>query len=190
MKNQNGIAIFMALISLMLVSLMAAALIRSIDSNNTVIGNIGFKQVAVSSGDMALDNALTWISNNPNLLNSDSAINGYYATYDKINLVDGSIWVDGKSRLIPSVDSNGNSIRVVVERMCNNKLNSPVGDDGAARLNSCLFGAAPSDQNSVLVKNAAEAGAGASTGNSPVFRVTLQVTGLKDTVSYVQAFVY
>jgi len=85
--HQRGIALFLSLIALVVMTLAAIALIRSIDTNTLVIGNVGFKQAAVNAADRGSEAAIDWLASNyswktnsTSLDNNNSAA-GYYATY-------------------------------------------------------------------------------------------------------------
>lgn len=56
--KQRGIVLFFALIALVIMSLAAVALIRSVDTSTMIAGNLAFKQSASSSGDAGLESAV------------------------------------------------------------------------------------------------------------------------------------
>jgi len=57
-SRQRGVVLFFALIALVVMSLAAVALIRSVDTNTLIAGNLAFKQAATSSGDSGLEMAI------------------------------------------------------------------------------------------------------------------------------------
>lgn len=198
---QQGVVLFIALIALVVMSLAAVALIRSVDTNTMIAGNLAFKQSALVSSDRGVETALAWVEAKtiatPADLNADTAANadnGYFATYltpdldDDAILKDSDTWADAKSSYATGADiaagtgPDGNNIRYIVQRMCREAV-APTAD-------KCLFGEAELGSGSKGVKDATEAGAIINTQQSPMYRVTVKVTGPKNTVSYAQTFVY
>lgn len=198
--NQRGVVLFIALIALVVMSLAAVALIRSVDTNTIIAGNLSFKQSALVSSDRGSETALGWINakaiTNSALLDSNIPGDGYYATYLTLNLDDPAVlkadatWGDASSEvatgsdIVGGVEDNGkgNSIRYIIQRMCRQAV-PPTAD-------KCLFGAAETGTGSRGVKDATQAGAKIDAAQSPMYRVTVRVTGAKNTVSYTQTFVY
>lgn len=190
--KQHGVVLFIALIALVVMSLAAVALIRSVDTNTIIAGNLAFRQSATTSADSGLETALAWLSTNPAGLDTDSAANaalGYYATTAKSPTVAADIaWNDADSALatgigiVAGTDASGNTIRYVIQRMCKSA--------GAATAADCLFGAPVAGTSSQGVKTATQAGAITAVGDSLMYRVTARVIGPKNTISYIQAFVY
>lgn len=200
---QQGVVLFIALIALVVMSLAAVALIRSVDTNTMIAGNLAFKQSALVSSDRGVETALAWVETktlaSPADLNADTAANadnGYYATYltpDLDNdavLKDSNTWADAKSAYAIGADidiatgtgPDGNNIRYIVQRMCREAV-APTAD-------KCLFGESELGTGSKGVKDATESGAIINSQQSPMYRVTVRVTGPKNTVSYAQTFVY
>jgi hypothetical protein len=76
---QRGVSLLFALMALTAMMLAAVALVRSVDSGATVLGNLGFKQEATSAADRAAEVARAWLLSGADLT-VDSPNNGYYAT--------------------------------------------------------------------------------------------------------------
>jgi Tfp pilus assembly protein PilX len=187
--KQKGVVLFFALIALVVMSLAAVALIRSVDTSTIIAGNLAFKQSATTAADSGLETALNWLATNPITLEVDSAANkalGYYATQaaDPMTFA----WDATDSRvatgygIVAGTDASGNNIRYVIQRMC--RVAGPATPGG------CLFGAPVVGTNSLGVKSSTEAGAATSTEQSTMYRITARVTSAKNTISYIQAFVY
>lgn len=191
-RHQQGVVLFIALIALVVMSLAAVALIRSVDTSTIIAGNIAAKQSAINSADSGIETALTELSNvaDLTLLESDQASNGYLATQalDPTTLAwdatDSQPAKDGGAGTIDAngKDQTGNTVRWVVQRMCRNT--------GAPSEANCLLGAPAVGTGSSAVKEAPQAGAVTETEQSPVYRITARVVGVKNTISYVQAFAY
>lgn len=79
---QRGVSLIFALITMVALSLAAVALIRSVDSNTLVLGNLGFKQDTLQAADYTSRIAIDWLSANiaDSRLHNDWAAMGYYAT--------------------------------------------------------------------------------------------------------------
>lgn len=187
-RTQQGVVLFVALIALVVMSLAAVALIRSVDTNTIIAGNLAFKQSATNSADSGIETAIAWLEstavNNANVLKNDSAEDDYFATStgDAKALADASTTIATGSNITDGTDSSGNTIHYVIQRMCT----AP----GEPTESSCLFGAPVAGTSSQGVKSAPEAGAILNNSQSPMYRITAKVAGPKNTVSYIQAFVY
>ena len=190
-KRQRGIVLFIAMVALVVMSLAAVALIRSVDTGTIVAGNLTAKQSATISADNGLETALAWMASpavqaDTTVLEADNATDGYYATQavDPVGLD----WDDDDSRLaegtgiVVGTDASGNTVRYVVQRMCRNA--------GVAAPGNCLFGAPSVGSSSQGVRPSPMAGGEPSIEESPLYRVTARVTSAKNTVSFIQAFVY
>lgn len=199
--RQRGVVLFFALIALVVMSLAAVALIRSVDTSTMIAGNLAFKQSATTSGDSGLEAAIVAINtvqdamkvagknvlmDPTNTLNITNAANGYYSNADPaLNLTDSATWVDAKSLLV-GTDVTGNEIRYIIQRMCRDP-------NLVVSKNNCLFSAAALDNNgqSVPLPSDVCLGAGCpAAGQSPQYRITSRIAGPANTVSYIQAFVY
>ncbi len=206
-NKQRGVVLFFTLIALLAMSLAAVALIRSVDTSTLIAGNLAFKQSATNAGDTGTEAAVAWLANTEaaflgtNVLNdmahpfnttgglNPSNLNaGYYSNADPtVSLTDGTgiLWNDADSS--PEiVSSTGNKVRYVIQRMCR-VINTPVQNA------QCLFSGATEDKNgqSIPLPQDICQGAGCPVaGQTPQIRITTRVEGLKNTFSYIQAFVY
>ena len=201
--HQRGLSLFIALIALAVISLASVALIRSVDTATVIAGNVSFKQSTVNSGEAALIEVSRWIGDrmaNPATvveMESNNTANGYYAretfssnpasALPKLN--DQATWVAGSRAAVVKDcggalgdrDCSGNEIRYIVERMCRNA--------GPANTDHCLFGPGSDTTSSQGVKNDPDPRPSGTT-SSVIYRVTARVLGPKDTVSYIQSFIY
>lgn len=195
-KKQTGVVLFIALIALVVMSLAAAALVRSVDTNTTIAGNLAFKQSALVASDRGMETAMDWVRTqalaNIDSLNTDNLANGYLATLT-LNLDDTAVlkntatWANSAvatgSGISSGVeDETKNEIRYIVQRMCRNAV--------APAFDHCLFGAGETQTSSAGGTDTYAGGPNVTTQNSPVYRVTVRVTGPKNTVSYTQTYVY
>ena len=202
MWQQRGVVLFIALIALLVMSLAAVALIRSVDTNTMIAGNLALRQSALTSSDRGAETAMDWLEEKAlaNLadLDADNSAEGYYATYfptvdangdgvtdDADDRLFAKSLVDNNGQLDTADDGQGNKIEYIVQRMCLNP--APPANDAT---NKCMLGEPELGTSSKGVKDATEAGAIVSASQSPVYRVTVKVTGPKNTVSYTQTYVY
>ena len=202
MWQQRGVVLFIALIALLVMSLAAVALIRSVDTNTMIAGNLALRQSALTSSDRGAETAMDWLEEKAlaNLadLDADNSAEGYYATYfptidangdgvtdDADDRLFAKSLVDNNGALDTADDGQGNKIEYIVQRMCLNP--APPANDAT---NKCMLGEPELGTSSKGVKDATEAGAIVSASQSPVYRVTVKVTGPKNTVSYTQTYVY
>ncbi len=197
--KQRGLVLFFALIALLVLSLAAAALVRSVDTATLIAGNLAFRQAATTSADAGVEAAITWLAateaantslnvlnNSAHPFNTSPAASGYYSYADpNLNLFADSTWVDASSVLV-GTDNSGNTIRYIIQRMCRNA-------NQAIQTADCLFSGAIEDKNGQGIPLPQEICKGVGcpvAGQTPQLRVTARATGPKNTVSYVQVFVY
>lgn len=188
-RKQKGVVLFIALIALVVMSLAAVALIRSVDTNTMIAGNLAFKQAAISSADSGLETAIGWLTSRAAsageaAFDADDSANGFYSTSaaDAKTLAAASTKLATGTEIIAGKDTSGNTVRYVVQRLCRTT--------GAANTGSCLYGAPTDPTGTKGVKDASEAGGPSTTGTSVMFRVTVSVAGPKNTLGFIQAYVY
>jgi type IV pilus assembly protein PilX len=218
-KKQRGVVLFFALIAMVIMMLAAVALIRSVDTSTMIAGNLAFKQAASSSGDGGVTNAIGWLAatqlamqtagkdvykDADHAFNNTNAAAGYYANADPtLSLTTDAVWdaIDptitytdgaGNSRAIGFTDSAGNNTLFVIQRMCridygaNDTRNIP-------NTTNCLFSNAALDNSGKqipLPQDVCQGSGCPSSGQTPQLRITARVQGPKNTVSYIQSFIY
>jgi type IV pilus assembly protein PilX len=190
LRHQNGVILFIALIVLVAMSLAGIALMRSVDTNVLIAGNLAFRQGTTMSGDWGIEDARNWLSANKDILQTDQpGVTYYWANWqlgkDLIGIgsaADDYDWNDARNL---GTDSAGNEVRYVIHRMCD-------------------LAGAPSSPAANCMKSAVGAGSGtsgegqsktegdASNQNLPstgtvFYRVTVRVAGPRNTLSFVQA---
>lgn len=186
MQQQKGLVLFVALIALVAMSLAAAALVRSVDSGVLVAGNLAFKQSAIMSAETGIADAYKYI--NTNLASLDASTTGYFALFDDTkDLKSNNTWGSGNSFLVAGDSITGNETRYILQRMCWD-VGAVVGP--GATPNNCLQGDGTKAPNSQSVQTYTNSNPGTGSSQSVVYRVTVRVTGPKNTKSYLQAFVY
>jgi type IV pilus assembly protein PilX len=196
--RQRGAILFMALIALVTLMLAAVALTRSVDTSTVIAGNIAFRQAATVSADGGVESAIAWMAKiqQDNIdrdaftdathpFNKTAAASGYYANVDPaLSLTATSTWTDDASaKVLPSPDASGNSVRYIVQRMC--RKTAGVNDQLLVEAD-CLFSDGKEDNDGHKDGDPLPS----KGGKQPLNRVTVRVTGPRDTVSYIQAFIY
>jgi Tfp pilus assembly protein PilX len=204
--RQHGVVLFFALIALVVMSLAAVALIRSVDTSTLIAGNLAFRQAAVNSGDRGIDSAVTALAamqatmtaNNipvsPDIgcpatcassFNTDAPANGYYSSINPaLNLGSSGTWTNANSMLV-GTDNAGNEVRYIIQRMCRTA-------NSAATPGNCLFSTATVFNSSMGIartNDVCENGICVPAGSTPQIRITSRTRGPNLTVSYVQAIV-
>lgn len=195
-RGQSGIILFISLIVLVAMTLAGIALMRSVDTNVLIAGNLAFRQGATLAGDWGVEEARTWLTANntgTNLHNSQPGVaNGtsYFANFQSgLDLIgigapsDDFNWNSASARNL-GTDAVGNEVRYVIHRLC--ELS---GDPNSATANCVKFssggGTTPA---STGTKGVVGYGTAALPGVSTVYyRVTVRVIGPRNTASFVQA---
>lgn len=62
LNRQRGLSMLLALIALLVLSLTAVALVRSVDTGTLIVGNIGFKQDTIEASSAGAEAAITWLN--------------------------------------------------------------------------------------------------------------------------------
>ena len=190
-RAQQGVILFVALIVLVAMTLTGIALMRSVDTNVLVAGNLAFRQGATAAGDWGVEAARVFLRNtlvaNKNALDNDQPTNYYYATWqanlDLIGTDVGTPFDWALSTLPIGTDSAGNEVRYVVHRMCQNP-GAGTGP-GANCVRTSGTGGSPTEGGTKGT---------VSYGGAPLpaptviyYRVTVRILGPRNTLSFVQA---
>ena len=197
--SQKGFVLFLALVSLVVMSLAAVALIRSVDTNSQITGNLAFRQNATLSSAYGLEAvAQTVGAQLIGFQENNVAGDGYYATcltFDAAaanpcggeRLTLDAQWVPnttselagGLPGVANGMDPYGNTVQYIVERMCN--------QTGEAVRERCMMTTSGKDPAGLSCPPSCSELPEESVDN-PLYRITVRIAGPKNTVSYVQAF--
>lgn len=211
MKRQRGISLIVVLIGLVIISFAAISLLRSTDTATLVAGNLAFKKAALASGDAGTESAIAWLVANStgSALFTDDTTRGYYATSaDACDLTgtrtpnDASDDVDwdgagaAASCNMTAITPNpapaglapGYTVRYVVNRMCNvpGSPTAALAPSGGAMI--CSRADADNNGSSTMV-GPTYSRRPFTTASQTYYRITTRITGPRNTVRYVQAFV-
>jgi type IV pilus assembly protein PilX len=187
--SQRGYMLMLVLVALVAMMISGVALVRSMDTNQLVAGNMASRNSTIHSADLAVQQAVTWIQANATngVLFTDVPASGYHAEapQPEPDWQAPGTWsqcatTSGATPCFNANDGAGNQVSWVIHRMC-----SIAGGPGTAnQFCSSLNGNASSSGNSYssdavifngLPKN--------------FYRISIQVTGPRNTTTLTQAFV-
>ncbi|HVE50632.1 MAG TPA: hypothetical protein VNG69_13575 [Casimicrobiaceae bacterium] len=195
--HQRGIVVFVALIAVVLLSLAAVGLMRSVHTNTLVVGNIAFRQAAQAMASSAVERAVFDMFA-PTATIADLRANdlgrNYYAVLQPgqdqhgvpAALQGGSLTSAPPSypagaQIIRDKDASGNDIHVayyVIERMCT----PDVLPSGKADGRYCeMIPPKQSNAKETQLKK------GIALPNIPYYRLTVRVDGPGNSVAFSQA---
>lgn len=208
--KQAGVSLFVALIALVGLGLAAVALVRTVDTDALVIGNLGFKKAATSVADQAAEVAIVWLTNNavPATLYYIQENAGYYpAAYNALDPTGTETVADGDTHVLVdwegddcasaesshtaclapvrnAAQSNGYAAHYVITRMC------AVPGDPNGIGNSCLTPLSTSSSSPKRGGLDYSDYARFVNEGLPYFRVIVRVDGPRNTVSYTETMVH
>jgi len=204
-RNQQGLALLVALIVLVAMSLAGVALIRSVDTNTLVASNMAFRQSASLSADAGVEAARTWLmSQTTSALGSDSSSNGYYATSKDTGAsiwdltgnmtaatTDNIRWKDNTGSASTGtvdpkcldVDTAGNRVCYLINRMCD-----ATGSLTAASCSTINVAAGGSSQGASRQMSTYQEGSWSENTLAGYYRVTVRTAGPRNNASFIQVF--
>ncbi len=208
--GQRGLSLIFAMMALVMLSLAAVALLRSVDVSSMIVGNLSFKQDATSASASAAAEALAWLQTSAQTgsMDADIAASGYYANSQDgldptgrrttsqapLALVD---WFgDGSCsyavagtfsactvRAKLGTPVNGNQVRWVITRLCKT----------SAAISSANPCAKPATISTANASERGEVGSGGRLSgltSSPYYRIIVRTDGARNTVSYTETLVH
>lgn len=186
-RAQQGVILFIALIVLVAMSLAGIALMRSVDTNVLIAGNLAFRQGATLAGDRAFedpaDGARAFLLNpaNKEALKLDQSVPYYWANWQSgVNMLTNFDWSGAGVKVLPDNDGSGNEVRYVIHRMCKLAGSQDAADSVCVKV--------PSAGSDAGTKGSVAYGVQVLPGTTSVYyRVTVRIQGPRNTVSYVQA---
>ena len=171
-RRQHGMVMFVALGVLILMTLAGLAMLRQMGGGVSIAGNMAFKQSATAVADLGTETARAWVmASTTNRTNTQASL-GYYSSW--AGSVDPTTfaWATAPST---TDAATGNVVRYVIHRLC---VLPDV--DANAPGQSC---------SSEGLRAPSRGGGGGPTWTTisqPYYRITTQVTGPRNTVSYTQ----
>jgi Tfp pilus assembly protein PilX len=200
-RAQRGVILFIALIVIVAMALAGLALVRSVDTNVIVAGNIAFKQGATNAGDTGIEAARTWLLANKSTLSDDQMAppaSAYFSNWQATADLTGNDaakadfdW-GANSLQVTSDDGAGNRVRYVIHRMCADSNKTP-SSTTCVKVSSTTSGSL-STGGEYSGRRGYEGGGSSSgfnlTATTVFYRITVRVDGPRNTTSYVQALMY
>jgi Tfp pilus assembly protein PilX len=190
--RQQGVVLMIALIMLVAMTLAGIALVRSVDTTNIIAGNLAFKQGATSEADTGIEAAITDLQamSSSQLWANGSTGTGYLATWGSCRgpcYASGQTWdsywnssLSAVAKSLPQDSTTLNQVSYVIERLCN-----ATGDPVSTAVDC-------SQPQTTGASSGSSKGAGviALLYNSQIYyRITVRVTGPRNTVGYVQSVI-
>lgn len=208
---QRGISLLFALLALVALSLASVALVQSIGTGASVIGNLGLKQDATAAAEQVTRQAITamyaQLNSSTNNLDGNVPALGYYATSTVLDDVTGAQLTGNASRKIVNWQNscdgatvgtcfytpvaassaiNGNTAQYVVFRLCDT-----VGDPVVTVAISCArppVATATTGTNKGALDYSQPGSNDAS--STPYYRIVVRVAGARNTVSFTETIVH
>jgi Tfp pilus assembly protein PilX len=208
-RLQRGVSLVFALMALVVISLAAVALVRSVDTTSLVIGNLGFKQDATSAASQAAEQAVTYLNTNAGTtLNTDHASVGYYASSRDSLDVTGQASTSNTRAVVDwtgsgtcslyssgsfgtcvspsseiSLNGGNNKARYIILRLCASE-GAPSAVDCAVPIGSALVGGGNKG-----VQDYKNGKAQVVVNSSQYYRIVVRATSARGTVSFTETMV-
>lgn len=199
-RREKGVVLMISLIILVVMTIGAVSLMRTVDTTNLVAGNLAFQQAATRSAEAGIEDAIRNVleTGAATTLWNDDLARGYVAstpasgtpanwdTYWRTTLNPNPVASPAAPRSCADrvcslpTDASGNRVSYHVQRLCLNAgdpLSDPTGCASAERKSPQEGN--PLNPNAPSYKKLAQY----------YYRITVRVTGPRNTVSYVQAIV-
>jgi type IV pilus assembly protein PilX len=190
-RAQQGVVLFVSLIILVAMTLAGIALMRSVDTNVLIAGNLAFRQANTMYADTGVEAARAWLAANASSLanNQPGGALHYWANFQEgLNFLgtatDPIYNYDWTQAATVAAADPAYTIAYVIHRLCGGT--GPASDPDAKCMQASAGGG--SGSSGVGTKGVVTYGVQALPGISTIFyRVTVRVSGPRNTLSYVQA---
>jgi Tfp pilus assembly protein PilX len=178
---QQGVALVIALIGLIAMTLAGLALMRSVNTGNVIAGNLAFRHTSLSATDVGVEAAFALVSNlsasAPDAVYPVNCLVGacnYYPTR-LISLSPSGVPTEINWSIVPKATLNQSyTVQYVVDRLCDGP--TPITDIAIKCMNSTNQTAGSKRAGAVSFSSA----------NQVYYRATIKVTGPRNTRSFVQ----
>lgn len=172
MKKQQGAVLLITLIILMVLLVAGLALFRSTQTATQIAGNIAFKQIALPAANLSIEQALAELNTQTDF---NTNIAGRYFALQQPNDSDGLPSTVNWTQ-VPVTQVQQYNVQHITERLC-------VGPLPVTSMNSqCSVGGS-------TINNSYKVNSPVYTSGSIYYRITVRVTGPKDTLTFVQAII-
>lgn len=170
MRQQQGSTLIMVLIVLIILLISSLTLVRSTESSTLIAGNIAFKKAASLAAEVGIGEAVTTLGNMTNF--EANAVGSYFATaqvLDQNGIPNVVNWGQ-----VPSKQVDKYNVQYIIERLCSGTL--PVVDKNL----NCVV-----EPKQTL--GSKKLGSPIFKSNKIFYRVTVRVSGPRNTLSFQQA---
>ena len=200
-RRQRGVVLFVALIGMVVLSLAAVALLRSVDSGTSIAGNLAFKQASIGPINYAIEQANYALFDAPaasritDPFNHAAAFN-YFANLQPGESASGvPAGIYGHGYTYPggfttyTDPTTGYEVRWVIERMCRGPefppafFDDPLSPLGIQACDTMV----PKVVAAGTTMELCNQGKICDVPPQPLYRVTVRVDGPANTVTYAQA---
>lgn len=188
-RQQRGIVLIIALVVMVAMALAGVALVRSIDTTTSVVGNLAFRQASILPSNLAVEHAVLALFESNVLADRENNLpaQSYFPKQQP-----GEDPNTGVPAVLQSVAAytayggrvedagNGNTVRYVIERMCRPDAPTPL---ATSELITQYCNRVPPNQSA----------AGTATEQKielprvPLYRLTIRVDSPANTVTFAQA---
>lgn len=206
--RQRGVVLLIALIALFALSMAGIAFMRSVDASGQIAGNLAFNRAGVSISDTGMEDARARLlgladadcGGKPCLWKNQAGqalANGYWAQAQPGFDYRSTDWSQAFAVDPTGLDANqqvamaGYEVRYIVHRMCDKAwLDDTAANDGDPVTAGCLTdqvawaggtNKGAIDYSNNLLQDATDSAV-------PYYRVTIRVSGPRNTVSYLQVW--
>lgn len=205
-STSRGSGLIIAFAVLSLISLALLGLIRAVETNILIAGNIIYKRSALYSAEKGMQDAMDWLKSRAltNELYLDNASNGYYARYgtdiafinrneaeakiaidwDADNCSRSDVLLCMRPKILSATTNEPNQIQYVIHRLCKT-TGSP--DDAKNNCKKNIQNINSSPQKGQL--NYAQSVRFSNT-DFLYYVITVRVKGAKNTVTYTQSIIH
>jgi type IV pilus assembly protein PilX len=180
--RQRGAVLLISLVVLVIMTLSALALIRSVNLTNLIAGNLAFRESALLSSERSTETAMTWLAAaSAATLYDASTDNGYQAI--RTDPATGQSWdafwiaTLADQSVTGTADVAGNTVSYVIQRLCD-ATGSPQ-TVNCAKSPSTNVGGSQSGGSSIFL----------GSGSQVYYRITTRVAGPRNTTAYTQTIV-
>jgi len=185
--SQHGYMLLLVLVALVAMMVSGIALVRSIDTNQLVAGNLASRNSTVHSSDLAVQEAVNFIQANATngALYADARASGYYAEEQEPNWTAPATWsqcttTGGATPCFNANDGAGNQVSWVIHRMCSIAGSPNAPNQFCSSLNNNAGSSGNSYSSDAVIFNGQP---------KNFYRITIQVVGPRNTTTLTQAFV-
>lgn len=205
-SSERGVVLILALIVLVALTLAAVALTRSVGTSNVIAGNIAFQQAATHSADRGVEAAVAWIEKNSiatgtgvcaaiTPLGCTQTTEGYQALRtDPASSQDWKTFFlqNAKDKKVKTMDldtTTGNTVAYLVQRMCEKEGEANTDVNSCASSPFASAGSCPGGTTCTGGGGRGGTGSNVNASKQTYYRITVMVSGPRNTQSLVQAMV-